>query len=174
MEELQLEWRTWERDWTWEGLPVLHGRCTLPQFPGESAPARRMERYWRHWERCFLGWMGRYHGPCCARAAEALRRSRPIPMDTVTVETRELYRGSGLLSLLVTRTTPQGVRGFPELWRLGDGTPAEGGGLVPLWRRLGRRTVLTGAGLCLLEGAEVGRLLVPLEKIRTKLERLAR
>ncbi len=144
----------WERDWTWEGLPVLHGECVLPAFAGDTAAGRRMERFWRHWERLLVQWLEQCHKRCCQQAEQALAASRPIVCRQVRVESRTLYRDGEWLSLMIAVKTPGGSRYFPELWRLGDGTPAACRALLPLWGRvryMGKPLALTQEGVCVVE-----------------------
>lgn len=154
-----MERRTWEQDWTWEGLPVLHCRCSLPYFPGNTAPQRRMERYWRTWEKGLLRWLGEYHLRCCVLAKRALADSKPLPFYQVQVETETVWETDSLLSFVVRIKTAGRERSYPHLWHMTDGTPASVGAWLPLCRRLqtmGKPLLLTEHGVRVLSGAKKG------------------
>lgn len=175
MGEQIVELSNWRREWLWEGLPVLRCTCTLPRFPGQTPAQRRMERYWRHWERQLLRWLARYHRLCCQRGAALLERSRPIPLDEVEVDCRVVWQGDGLLSLLVTLTAPGLRRYWPELWRLRDGTPVRPqtlAGLRGRLRTLGRPLVVHEEGVQVLDVDGAGPWAAEGERFRRKRKRL--
>lgn len=171
-----METVSWRREWRWEGLPVLVCEAGLPRFAGQEKAQRRMERYWRHWERCLLGWLEGYHGRCSRRAAALLERSRPIPLEQVQVRTKELWTGEGLVSLLVEVESSAGVWRDASLWRLSDGTPVEVGRLLTPWQRLrfrGGTLAATEGGVVCITGRGQGRWAVQGEKYRRKRKRAA-
>ena len=153
MEGLEMTMEQWEREWTWEGLPVLKCRCSLPHFPGNGRAQRRMERFWRGREVLLLKWLGEYHRRCCCRAEQALSASRPIRCDSVTVEAEAVVVGQELISLLLRLQVPGLVRCWPELWNWRQGVPVQCKTLLPPLKRLrwGRgRLLLTEYGIARL------------------------
>lgn len=152
----------WEREWLWEGLPVLKCRCVLPHFPGNTRAQRRMERLWRLREEQLKAWLEEYYRRCCRRGEAALEASRPILRDLVTVETRVECQREGLLSLLLRLETPERAYCWPELWALGSGVPVAAQTLLPPLQRLrwGRgKLLLTEHGLAVLERTGERRVL---------------
>jgi hypothetical protein len=162
--------KAWERDYLWEGLPLLHCACVLPQTKEPSRSARRMERYWRHWEKQLLVWLEEYYARCCVLACEALEQSKPLPLYRAEISYKIAYQDDHLLSLLLTIRTAGKVRRIPELWELRHGTPVNCRKLLSRSarrKRKGRVCLLTEQGVTAL-GEQGDELLLPIKEIKWK------
>lgn len=66
----------WEKQYQSDGETVLTASCTLPRFSFPSPAARRVDRFYRHMERCFQ------------RRAAALSRSAAQTRDAARAASR--------------------------------------------------------------------------------------
>lgn len=170
MSEIAVSERAWERDFLWEGVPLLHCTCTLPHTESKCRAAVRIERFWRHEERQMRSWLEDYYARCCVLASQALEQSRPLPLYRVEVSYKTAYQDDHLLSLLVTIRTAGKVRRIPELWELRHGTPLNCRKLLSRSarrKRKGRACLLTEQGVTAL-GDDGDELLLPMKEIRRK------
>lgn len=132
LQPVTVEPQVWQEDLTWEGERVLTVSLRRPSISGDTAPLRRMERYYA---RLAALWRERWTGPLYRAACEALTAaraaSRPFHPWEVSVDYAVTYAKDGILSLkLETRERTGGAR--PLLRFQGDVWDTAAGVPVPL------------------------------------------
>ncbi|MGM9618896.1 MAG: RsiV family protein [Oscillospiraceae bacterium] len=100
--ELRPKPREVERRWTWEDIPVLVMTLSLPGFEAAlpDRRVRRMDRYYRAFERSYARYCQRFLYPPAAEAFRAAQaQSRPFSPWTADVRCRTTLRSGTLWSL---------------------------------------------------------------------------
>lgn len=90
-----------EREWTVDGIPVLHLTASLPQPVGKPSRAlRRIQRFYRLQGRCYLRYCQRFLLPLAEEAYRtALENSTPLPLFTAQLRYEVTCNQGGIWSL---------------------------------------------------------------------------
>lgn len=117
-----------ERDWTVDGIPVLHARAEIPLPLGTTAVHRRIRRYYQTQARAFLryceGWL---FPQAQAEYRSALAVSAPLPYFHAALSYCVTYQEDGIWSLYTQMCEQTAASSlltrWGDTWDLGTGYP---------------------------------------------------